>query len=88
MKAYETVTPNPVRIQKIREWFGFKHKLPKDFTFEGELELFSDAWAGTGRSMGRYQVKIIPAERQGKPRIFVIHKGRLVPAGRTAQAKA
>ena len=66
---------------------GKKTKFAKDFTFEGEINV------PTGYSSVREfvyaKVKVIPAARQGVPRIFILNKNnnKWVPAGRTAQAK-
>jgi len=85
MKNYKTVTPAPINMRKMRKEFGHKHKLPKDFTFVGAMELFN-LW---GEFMCVRVVKVMPAVSQGVPRIFIQHpeKNKWVPAGRTAQAK-
>jgi hypothetical protein len=84
-RNYETVTVSPVNMCKLRNSLGFKHKLPLDLTFLGEMELFD--WRGD--FMQAALVKIIPAIKQGKPRVFVFNRNqnKWVPAGRTAQAK-
>ena len=85
MKNYKTVTGSPINMRKLRNELGHKHKLPKDFTFIGAMELFD--WRGD--FMCVRVVKVMPATSQGVPRIFIHHpeKNKWVPAGRTAQAK-
>jgi hypothetical protein len=87
MKPYKTVTDYPVSIRAIHGHLGFKHKLPKDFTWEGPLKLFEQGWPHSARLLGEFYVVVTKSVKAGKPRIFVKHKGRLVPAGRLAQAK-
>lgn len=84
-RNYETITVNPVNMSLLRNSLGFKHKFPLTYTFLGELSLFD--WRGD--YMQSEMVKVIPAIKQGKPRVFVLNKNnnKWIPAGRTAQAK-
>jgi len=89
MKNYKTFTNYPVRMNDLRYILsGNKNKLPKDFNLEGKEVLIPTGIYSTLESfLGK--VKVIPAIKQGVPRIFILNKnnGKWIPAGRTAQAK-
>jgi hypothetical protein len=90
MRNYKTVTEYPVKMSALRESLcGNKHKLPKHFSFEGEMLVQVGYFWRQDLNLISLKVKVIPAIKQGKPRVFIFNtnQNKWVPAGRTAQAK-
>lgn len=93
-RNYTTATPGPVHRISLLNALGFPgQRLPADFTFRGNLELFAE-WGGYPRpSLGVFDVEVVPTcnpekrRSAGKHRIFVHVAGRRIPFGRLAQAK-
>ena len=93
MKKYNTITAYPVDVQRVRLEISGADKMPLDFTYAGEVQLF--ARYGTAEPLGTFKIlcKATTPPRPGrrsssKTRLYAIVDGREIPLGRLAQAKA
>lgn len=93
MKKYITVTAYPVNVKRVRLEISGADKMPLDFTFAGEVQLY--ARYGTAKPLGTFYIicKATTPPRPGrrtssKTRLYAVIAGREIPLGRLAQAKA